>query len=252
MSDRLDGTVAIVTGASSGIGHATALTLASRGATVVAVARRRDRLDALVTTIESAGGRALAIDADVSSEADATAVVTRTIAALRRLDTLVNAAGVMLIGDSVSSPTEHWNRMVDVNLKGVMYLTKAALPYLIDGVTSSDRGVTDVVTISSTAGRVANPYAAIYNATKFAVTAASEAWRQEYATRGVRFSAIEPGAVSTEIANEQEFSRAWYAEQAALGDVLLADDIAEAVSYIVSNHRRIAVGEIVIRPTHQA
>jgi len=179
-------------------------------------------------------------------------VVSRTIATFGRLDTVVNAAGVMLIGDSVSSPVEHWNRMIDVNLKGLMYVTKAALPHLVDGVTGSARGVTDVVNISSTAGRTTNPYAAIYNASKFGVSAATESWRQEYAARGVRFSAIEPGAVATEIANEQENSRAWYAQQAELGDVLLAEDIAELVAYIVSNNRRVAVGEVVIRPTHQA
>ena len=252
MSERLDGTVAIVTGASSGIGHATALTLASHGATVVVVARRRDRLDALVSTIQAAGGAALALDADISGEADAAAVVAHTLQAFGRIDTVVNAAGVMLIGDSVNSPTEHWDRMVNVNLRGLMYVTKSALPHLVDGVATGSRGVTDVVNISSTAGRVTNPYAAIYNATKFGVTAATESWRQEYATRGVRFSSIEPGAVATEIANEQESSRAWYAQQAELGDVLLADDIAQAVAFIVTNNRRVAVGELVIRPTHQA
>lgn len=252
MSERLDGTVAIVTGASSGIGHATALTLAARGAAVVAVARRRDRLESLVATIASSGGTALAVDADISVEADAAAVVARAVESFGRLDTVVNAAGVMLIGDSVSSPTEHWNRMVDVNLRGLMYVTKAALPHLVDGVATSARGVTDVVNISSTAGRTTNPYAAIYNATKFGVTAATESWRQEYAARGVRFSSVEPGAVATEIANEQENSRAWYAQQAELGDVLHANDIAESVAFIVTNNRRVAVGELVIRPTHQA
>lgn len=252
MSERLDGTVAIVTGSSSGIGHATALNLAAHGASVVVVARRLERLESLVSTIEAAGGTALAITADISVERDAAAVVARTIAAFGRLDTVVNAAGVMLIGDSVSSPMEHWDRMIDVNLKGLMYVTKAALPHLVDGVTTSNRGVTDVVNISSTAGRTTNPYAAIYNASKFGVTAATESWRQEYATRGVRFSSIEPGAVATEIANEQENSRAWYAQQAELGDVLLADDIAQSVAFIVTNNRRVAVGELVVRPTHQA
>jgi len=252
MAERLDGTVAVVSGASSGIGMATARALASAGAAVVIVARRQDRLDALSSQLESSGARVLSITADLTDADSAAAVVARTVEELGRLDTLVNNAGVMLNGDSLASTLEEWDRMVDLNVKGLMYVTKAALPHLLDAVDTSPRGVADVVNLSSIAGRHARATAAIYNATKFGVTAATEAWRQEFTRRNVRFSVVEPGLTDTELfghqqqATQDQYDRAW-------GDVekLHAEDIAEAIEYIVTRPRRVAVNEMLIRPTDQ-
>jgi NADP-dependent 3-hydroxy acid dehydrogenase YdfG len=250
MPERLDGTVALVTGASSGIDRATAIQLAAAGAAIAIVARRRDRLDVLAAEIEAAGGRVLTIDADLSDAGVAAAAVERTVAELGRLDTVVNAAGVMLLGDSIESPLSDWDRMVDLNLKALMYVTKAALPHLRDGVATSPRRVADVVNISSVAGRLPMAQVAIYNATKFAVTGATDAWRQEYASASIRFSVIEPGAVETELWQAPS-ARARYDQVFVDLELLHAEDVAEAIAYVVTNPRRVAVNEIVIRPTDQ-
>lgn len=253
MSKRLDSVVALVTGASSGIGHATAEQLAAEGAAVAVVARRRDRLAELVARIEKKGGTAVVIAADLTDAGAAAAVVAETVERLGRLDVLVNAAGVMLNGDSVTTPVEDWEAMVDINLRGVLYTTKAALPYLLDAVKNGPRDVADVVTVSSVAGRLAAPTVAVYNATKFAVTAATESWRQEFTTRGIRFAAVEPGATSTELWDHER-------EEAAKGSEVMFDgvermhpeDVADAIHYIVTKPRRVAINEILIRPTDQA
>jgi NADP-dependent 3-hydroxy acid dehydrogenase YdfG len=155
MSERLEGTVALVTGASSGIGEATARALASQGAAVAVVARRKDRLEQLAETISQQGGRALVIEADVTDQSQAQAAVAKTVSALGRLDTLVNNAGVMLLGPIVNAPTEEWERMISLNLLGLLYTAHAALPHLITATESSPRRVADLVNISSVAGRTA-------------------------------------------------------------------------------------------------
>ncbi|TDW24315.1 SDR family NAD(P)-dependent oxidoreductase [Kribbella kalugense] len=245
-------TVALVTGASSGIGEATARRLAAQGAAVVLVARRQDRLDTLAKEIAAAGGQAVALAADLTDADAAADAIATTVDRLGRLDTLVNAAGVMLTGDSAASPLTEWQQMVDINLNGLLYLTKAALPHLVEAAATSPRQVADVVNISSIAGRWVIPNAAVYNATKFGVTAATEAWRQEYARRNVRFSVVEPGLVQTELLSHQQ-AAVHERMTARFADVeqLHADDIAEAVAYIVTGPRRRAVAEIVIRPTDQ-
>ena len=248
----LNSTVALVTGASSGIGRATALRLAAQGATVVLVARRRDRIEVLADEIAADGGQAVALAADLTDATAAADVVTATIDRLGRLDTLVNAAGVMLTGDSMAAPLDEWRRMVDININGLLYLTKAALPQLIEAAATSPRRVADVVNISSIAGRWVIPNAAVYNATKFGVTAATEAWRQEFARRNVRFSVVEPGLTATELLGHMQSSvQERMAARFADVEQLHADDIAEAVEYIVTGPRRRAVAEIVIRPTDQ-
>jgi NADP-dependent 3-hydroxy acid dehydrogenase YdfG len=248
----LSATVALVTGASSGIGHATARWLAAKGATVVLVARRQDRIDLLAKEIDQLGGQALALAADLTNTDAAAAVVATTVERLGRLDTLVNAAGVMLTGDSTQAPLHEWEQMIDINLKGLLYVTKAALPHLVEAAATSPRQVADVVNISSIAGRFVIPNAAVYNATKFGVTAATEAWRQEYARRNVRFSVVEPGLVATELLAHQQ-AAVQERMEARFADVeqLHPDDIADAVAYIVTSPRRRAVAEIVIRPTDQ-
>lgn len=247
----LDGNVVLISGASSGIGTAAAQRLAGGGAKVALAARRADRLEELAERLRSQGHETLVIAADLTDAGNGQRAVDRTIEKFGRLDTLVNAAGVMLNGASEESPLDEWDRMVDINLRGLMYVTRAALPHLLVAARNNSRSVADVVNISSVAGRVAAPTVAIYNATKFAVTGATEAWRQEFTKRNVRFSVIEPGRTQTELFDQKANSAADF--EAAFGAVeqLHAEDIAEAIAYIVTQPRRVAVNEIVIRPTDQ-
>ena len=248
----LDGTVALVTGASSGIGEATAALLAAQGAAVALVARRKGRLDALAARIEGAGGRALVLEADVSQEAQARDAVERTAAELGRLDTLVNNAGVMLLGPMEHAPVEEWQRMVELNVLGLMYCAHAALPHLLQAAQAGPRQVADMVNVSSVAGRVARAGSGVYNATKFGVGAFSESLRQEVTSRHVRVSLVEPGAVETELASHNrpevlESIRKRFADI----ERLRSEDIADAISYVVTRPRHVAVNEVLIRPTEQ-
>lgn len=252
MGERLDGTTALVTGASSGIGAATALALAGQGAAVALVARRTDRLTALAEQIERTGGQALVLTGDVTKQGDAEQVVERTVAELGRLDTLVNNAGVMLLGPAVNAPMSEWQLMVEINVLALLYCTHAALPHLLQAAEDSPRRVADMVNISSVAGRIARQGSGVYNATKFGVVAFSESLRQEVTARHVRVSLIEPGAVDTELSSH---NRPEVLEQIGrrFADIerLEADDIADAISYVVTRPRRVAVNEVLIRPTEQ-
>jgi NADP-dependent 3-hydroxy acid dehydrogenase YdfG len=250
-SQNLTQTIALVSGASSGIGRATARRLASEGAAVALVARRADRLEDLAATIRADGGTALVIAADLTDSAAAAAAVETTVTELGRLDILVNAAGVMLNGPSGEAPLQEWDQMVDVNLRGLMYVTKAALPHLLTAAQNSTRSVADVVNISSVAGRFAAPTVALYNATKFAVTGATESWRQEYTTRNLRFSVIEPGRTESELFDQKDNSDSDFTAAFGKVEALHAEDIANAIAYIVTSPRRVAVNEVVIRPTDQ-
>jgi NADP-dependent 3-hydroxy acid dehydrogenase YdfG len=248
----LSGTVALVTGASSGIGEATARRLAAEGAAVAVAARRVERLERLVGEIEDAGGRALAIESDVTDRAQAEALVERTVAELGRLDTVINNAGVMLLGPALEAPIEEWERMVDLNVKGLLYVAKAALPHLLKSADEEPRRVADMVNISSVAGRRARDGSSVYNATKFGVGAFSEALRQEVTERHVRVSLVEPGAVSTELAGHNR-PEVLAALKGRFGEMerLEADDIADTISYIVTRPRHMAINEILVRPTEQ-
>jgi NADP-dependent 3-hydroxy acid dehydrogenase YdfG len=247
--DMLEGTVALVTGASSGIGEATALKLAELGASVGLVARRRDRLEDLA---EKIGDRALVIPADVSSEADVAQAVERTVAELGRLDTLVNNAGVMLLGPVQTAPLEEWERMLAVNLAGLLYCAHAALPHLLKAAEDGPRQVADMVNISSVAGRRASLGSGVYNLTKHGVGAFSESLRQEVGTRHVRVSLVEPGAVDTELPDHNRPEILEQIEQRFQDvELLQAPDIADAIAYIVSRPRHMAVNEVLIRPTNQ-
>lgn len=250
---RLDGTVALVTGASSGIGEATAEQLAAQGAAVALVARRADRLETLAGRIRDSGGTALVIEADVTDQARAIAAVERTVAELGRLDTLVNNAGVMLLGPVADAPTEEWDRMVRVNLLGLLYCAHAALPHLVRAASDSARGVSDMVNISSVAGRVARAGSGVYNATKFGVGAFSEALRQEVTQKHVRISLVEPGATDTELRehNRPEVMEAIMARFKGV-ERLQSEDIADTVLYIVTRPRHVAINELLVRPTEQA
>ena len=251
-STPLGGTVALVTGASSGIGEATALALAQLGAAVAVAARRRDRLAGLATRIEDAGGRALVLEVDVTQEAAAREAVERTVQELGRLDTLVNNAGVMLLGPMEHAPVEEWQRMVELNVLGLLYCAHAALPHLLAAAQDGPRQVADMVNISSVAGRVARSGSGVYNATKFGVGAFSESLRQEVTKRHVRVSLVEPGAVETELSghNRPEVLETIKARFSNM-ERLEAEDIADAIAYVVTRPRRMAVNEILIRPTEQ-
>jgi len=251
MTKRLEGTVALVTGASSGIGEATSMALAEEGATVALVARRRDRLDALAERIGGTG-RALVIEADITDPAQAEGAVATTVRELGRLDTLVNNAGVMLLGPIVGAPVEEWQRMVNLNLLGLLSCTHAALPHLLAAAESEPRSVADVVNVSSVAGRVARLNSGVYNATKHGVGAFSESLRQEVTTRHVRVTLIEPGATATELAfhNRPEILEGM-AQQFGGMEIMHAEDIAECIRFAVTQPRRVAVNEILVRPNEQ-
>lgn len=252
MADRLDGTVALITGASSGIGAATALELSAQGAAVALVARRAERLEVLAEVIESRGGKTLILDGDVTEEEQARELVERTVVELGRLDTLVNNAGVMLLGPAVDAPLEEWQRMVEVNLLGLLYCAHTALPHLLKAADDGPRRVADLVNISSVAGRVARSGSAVYNATKHGVGAFSEGLRQEVTGRHVRVSLVEPGATDTELSGHNRPEVLEGIKKRFEGvERLQAVDIAEAIGYIVTRPRHVAVNEMLVRPTDQ-
>jgi NADP-dependent 3-hydroxy acid dehydrogenase YdfG len=249
----LAGTVALITGASSGIGEATALALADLGAAVSLAARRADRLTALAEKITSTGGTALALEADVSDPAAAVAAVERTVSELGRLDTLINNAGVMLLGPIVDAPTEEWQRMIQVNLVGLLQCSHAALPHLLKAAEDGPRRVADLVNISSVAGRVPRNGSGVYNLTKHGVGAFSEALRQEVTQRHVRVSLVEPGATATELAgHNRDEIREQMSKRFADMERMTAVDIAETITFIVTRPRHVAINEILVRPTEQA
>ena len=253
MNRRLEGTAALVTGASSGIGHATALELAREGASVALVGRREDRLTDLAAEITGAGGRALVVPADITTAQAAAEAVERTVNGLGRLDTLVNNAGLMLLGPAPGADLNDWQRMVDINLMGLLHTTHAAVPHLVKAAADGPRQVADIVNIGSLAGRNAYAMSAVYSATKFGVGAFSEALRQELARQHVRVSVIEPGSVDTELRTHNPDVIQQHIV-AALGDIerLQSQDIADTVGYIVTRPRHVAVAELLVRPTEQA
>lgn len=242
----LAGKVALVTGASSGIGEATALALATAGAEVAIVARRADRLKALSERIEKAGGKVFAIEADVARPDSAQGLITDVLAHGKRLDIIVNNAGVMLLAPVSEARPEDWRQMIEVNLAALMELTRAALPHL-----KESRG--HIVNVSSVAGRIANPGAAGYAATKFGVVAFSEALRREVYADKVRVTVIEPGMVETELGDHitNPGMKANLEQRRAAMEPLRSEDIAAAVLYAVTQPPRVNVNEILIRPTDQ-
>ncbi|AOS92409.1 SDR family NAD(P)-dependent oxidoreductase [Mycobacterium intracellulare] len=245
-------TAALVTGASSGIGAATAKALAAEGATVALLARRADRLAELKAEIESAGGTALVVTADVTDADQVAAAVGRTIAEFGRLDTLVNNAGLMQSAPATEAPLQDWDNMVAVNVQGVLYATRAALPHLIDAAADSPRAVADMVTISSTAGWVARPNTAVYSLTKFGVNAFSEGIRQEVLGKRVRVGVVGPGTVATEIFSHLgESSREAFEKQTSGMVMLRPEDIADAVLFMVTRDRRVAVNHMLVRAAEQ-
>jgi NADP-dependent 3-hydroxy acid dehydrogenase YdfG len=252
MTSKLTGTVALVTGASSGIGEATARGLAEDGASVVVVARRMDRLEALAGEIEQTGGSALAVQADITDRAQAETVVQHSVERFGHLDILVNNAGLMLLGPVVGADPDEWDRMIALNTQGLLYTTHAALPHLLKAAEDGPRQVADIVNISSIAGRVAWNGYGVYNMTKFGVNGFTEALRQEVTKRHVRVGVLEPGGVTTELGSHntgtaREEIEAFYAST----EILVPEDIADGITYMVTRPRRASISELWIMPTDQ-
>ena len=246
----LSGRNIAITGASSGIGEATALACARAGAAVALAARREDRIADLARRISDEGGRAVALPTDVADERSARAFVEHAYEELGGLDGLVNNAGVMLLGPVVNAPTDEWRTMVQVNLLGLLYCTHAALPVMLEAA-DADRPC-DIVNVSSVAGRVARAGSAVYNMTKWGVGAFSEGLRQEVTGRGIRVTIIEPGAVATEL---QGHNRPEIQEMMSKNfegvTPMEADDIARAIVYALSQPPNVSLNEVLIRPTSQ-
>jgi NADP-dependent 3-hydroxy acid dehydrogenase YdfG len=248
----LAGAVALVTGASSGIGAATARRLAREGAAVALVARRRVRLDQLADDIAAAGGQALVVEADITLPDLAAEAVQATLERFNRLDVLVNNAGIMLLGTALHTTLEAWDRMIALNIEAVLHVTHAAVPYLIDAASTSPRGVTDMVNVSSIAGRVARPSSSVYTLTQFGLNGFTEALRQELLVEGVRVSVVEPGTVGTELVSHLGDAASDAARQLVEGLVpLRPEDVADAIAYIVTRERRVAINEILFRANGQ-
>jgi NADP-dependent 3-hydroxy acid dehydrogenase YdfG len=253
MTDNvLHGAVALVTGASSGIGAATARRLAREGAAVGVVARRRPRMVELADDIAATGGAALVIEADITDPDRAGEAVQMALDHFGRLDVLVNNAGVMLLNTALHATLEEWHRMIALNVEALLHVTHAAVPYLIDAASTSPRAVADIVNVSSTAGRVARPSSSVYNLTKFGLNGFTEALRQELLVERVRVSVVEPGTVDTELIDQLgEAMRDAARRQVSGVEPLRPEDVADAIAYIVTRERRVAVNEILVRAGDQ-
>jgi NADP-dependent 3-hydroxy acid dehydrogenase YdfG len=253
MELKLIGTAALVTGASSGIGAATARQLAELGASVALVARRKDRLEDLAAEIEEAGGTALVVAADITDRIQAEGAVQQAVQGFGRLDILVNNAGLMLLGPVVGADAEEWDRMIATNVQGLLYTTRAALPHLLQAAAEGPRRVADIVNISSIAGRVAWNGYAVYNLTKFGVNGFTESLRQEVTQRHVRVGVVEPGGVATELGshNKPDVRNDMIDPFYEQTEVLAPEDIADGVAYMVTRPRHTAIGELWIMPTDQ-
>jgi NADP-dependent 3-hydroxy acid dehydrogenase YdfG len=219
---------------------------------VALIARRGDRLDKLKDRITASGGTAAAVVADVSDRKQAETAVQQVVTELGRLDIVVNNAGLMRIGPAAESDPADWDDMLSVNVQGLLYVTRASLPHLIRAAADAPRRVADLVNISSTAGRVARPGNAVYALTKFGVGAFSEAVRQEVFGQRVRVGLVEPGTVQTEITTALPPESQAALENRTAGMVKLEPaDIADAVVYMVTRDRRVAVNEMLVRAAEQ-
>ncbi|BCG25157.1 oxidoreductase [Pseudomonas tohonis] len=245
MSSNINGKVIVITGASSGLGEATARHLAALGASVVLGARRVDRLDALVSEITAAGGKAVAFATDVTDPAQVRALVQGGIDAFGRIDVLVNNAGLMAIAPLSETPVEEWDRMIDINIKGVLYGIAAALP-----VFQAQRSG-QFINVASVAGhKVFSPGGTVYSGTKFAVRAISDGLRHEVGG-DIRVTVISPGAVDSELklGSSHEESRQALGEFYKLA--IPAESVARAIAYAVEQPADVDISEVVLRPTVQ-
>lgn len=244
---KLEGKVAVITGASSGIGEATAVALVAQGATVVVAARREDRLDDLVERINNNGGKALSVECDVTDEDQAHGLIRRAKDEFGRVDILVNNAGVMQLSRIEKGLSEEWRTMFEVNVLGLLYATDAVIQVM------KEQGSGHLVNISSVAGRQSGVLRGAYSGTKFAVNAISEALRQELLEDNIRVTIVEPGAVETELTSHITDEEAKEGASSLYNlDILQPEDIANAIVYGVTQPERVSVNEVLIRPTEQA
>jgi NADP-dependent 3-hydroxy acid dehydrogenase YdfG len=247
VSADLSGQAIAITGASSGIGEATALACAEAGAAVALAARRTERIQALAERIGAAGGTALAITTDVSDEDQSRAFIERTHSELGGLDVLVNNAGVMLLGPITDAPTEEWRRMIDANVFGVLYCTHAAVPLM------RAQGSGHIITVSSVAGRVVRMGSGVYNLTKWGVGAFSESLRQELAPQGIRVTLVEPGMVATELGSHNRPEVLADMRRRFEGVTAMEPrNIADAILYAITQPANVSVNEVLVRPANQA
>lgn len=245
INNNISGKVVVITGASSGIGLATAKLLASQGAVLSLAARRKDKLDALVAEIQEAGGQAQAFKTDVSKRSDVESLIIGTIAAFGRIDVFFNNAGVMPLSLLESSRFEEWEQMIDINIKGVLYGIGAALPHF----KAQKSG--HFINVSSVAGHLVAPSSAVYSGTKFAVRAISEGLRQEVKPYNIRTTIISPGMVESELTNgiNDDYIKPMISQLSAIA--IPADSIARAVAYAIDQPSDVDVNEMIIRPTAQ-
>ena len=245
MSNNISGKVVIITGASSGLGEATARHLAAKGAHVVLAARRKDKLDALVAELVAAGGQAVAYQTDVTSQDDVNALIKGAVDTFGRLDVLVNNAGLMAIAPLSEARVDEWDRMIDINIKGLLYGVAAALPVF------QQQSSGHFINIASVAGlKVFSPGGTVYSGTKFAVRAISEGLRHEVGGR-IRTTTIEPGAVDSEL----KFGSSHQASRDFVVDfyqqAIPADSVARAIAFAIEQPADVDINEIVLRPTVQ-
>lgn len=247
MTENIKNKVVIITGASSGLGEATALLLAKYGAKVVLAARRKERLEKLASEITSQGGEALVVVADVAVQSDVERIAEKTLKRYGRIDVLINNAGIMPQATLDKLKVEEWDKMIDINVKGVLYGIAAVLP------TMQQQHSGHIINLSSVAGlRVAAGRGTVYSGTKFAVKAISEGLRAEVAKDNIRVTTLYPGAVESELkygssdpeasANIQAFYKAYE---------IPASSVARAIAYAINEPEEVAINEITLRPTKQ-
>ena len=246
MAGKLEGKVAVVTGASSGIGEATVRALAAEGAAVVAGARREERLDGLVEGVTQDGGKAIGVQCDITDEEQAHDLVRQAVEEFGRIDILVNNAGVMLLSRIERGLSDQWRQMFDVNVMGLLYATHAAIGHM------KEQGSGHLINISSVAGRKVRTTGGVYSGTKWAVNAISEALRMELQEYNIRVTIVEPGAVATELPTHITDEEAQQGmNRFANIEILEAEDIAHAIAYAATQPERVSVNEVLIRPTRQ-
>lgn len=245
MDSEISGKVCVITGASSGLGEALATMLAAQGAKLALGARRRDRIEILASKIVKSGGQAIAIPTDVTRRHDVEALIAEAHASFGRVDVLVNNAGVMPLSLLSAGKVDEWELTVDVNLKGVLYGIGAVMPIMLAQRSGH------VINIASTAGHRVTPTSAVYSATKHAVRALSEGFRQEVAEYGIRSTIISPGAIRTELIDSTTDKALATQIRESIVAFMTPEDVAKAVIFAISQPPHLGINEILLRPTLQ-
>ena len=246
MSENIQGKVIVITGASSGLGEATARRLSAEGATVVLGARRADRLQRLTKEFEAKGGKSLAVTVDVTDKTQVKKLVDSAVESFGRIDVLINNAGVMPLSPLEKLKVDEWDHMIDVNIKGVLYGIAATLPHM------KRQKAGHIINVSSVAGHKVGPTFAVYSATKHAVRTLSEGLRMEVKPYNIRTTIISPGAVATELLDGISDPETAAANRAYVAKVAVpADSFARAVAFAISQPADLDINEILFRPTNQ-